>query len=457
MEEFKRLVAEERKTLREDPRWTAFLSDLHGTDEKPIRPGAPLPTTNLPAGFAKFAATNLRPQKQAGYYVAVVKMPLGDFTSAQARVLSDLARKYTGDAMRLTVEQNLCFRWVSGADAVALYEALVALGLAEAGAGTITDLTSCPGTDTCKLGISSSRGLTGELRKRLTVIEDQLDPAVKSLHVKSSGCFNSCGQHHVADVGFLGVSRQVGGRKVPHFNVILGGQWTENAKSYGLVAGAVPSKNVPDALLAITNHYLAKRQGDETFHAFIERTGKKEFREVLKPFQAVPAYDVDPSYYSDWGDPREYGIGDIGVGECAGEIVPFVEFGLQSAEQQLFEAHDLLDEKKSAAAAQKALAAMLTAAQALVRHTGAQVRDDADDILDGFKKHLHDTQLFHDPFVKDKFAQFLFRLSADERLATADDTLAHRTLDEAGHFIEASHACYQRMTQAAQVAAPAAE
>src|SRR5690606_17883947 len=190
-------------------------------------------------------------------------------------------------------------------------------------------------------------------------------------------------------------------RKVPHFNVTLGGQWTENAKHYGLVVGAVPSKNAPDALLGITQHYLDKREGEESFQAFVERVGKRAFREVLKPFQAVPAYDVDKSYYSDWGDPREYGIGDIGVGECAGEIVPFAEFGLQAAEQQLFEAQDLLEEKKPGEAAQKALRAMLTAAQALVRHTGAEVREDASDIVASFRKHLHDTGIFHDPFVKD--------------------------------------------------------
>jgi sulfite reductase (ferredoxin) len=363
--------------------------------------------------------------------------------------------KYTGNPMRLTVEQNLVFRWVSGADAVDLYRDLSALDLAEAGASMISDLVSCPGTDTCKLGISASRGLTGELRRRLTVLEDKLDPAVQRLHVKTSGCFNSCGQHHVADVGFLGVSRQVGGRKVPHFNVTLGGQWTENAKSYGLVVGAVPSKNAPDALLGITQHYLDNREGEETFQQFIARVGKRGFREVLKPYQAVPAYDVDPSYYRDWGDPREYGIGDIGVGECAGEIVPFVEFGLQAAEQQLFDAQDLQHEGRSAEAAQKAFRAMLTAAQALVRHTGAQIRDEVDDIVEGFRKHLHETQIFHDPFVKDKFAQFFFRIHTEPRLATADETLAHRTLDEAALFLDASHACYQRMTQAASAVSAA--
>src|SRR5690606_20935674 len=157
-----------------------------------------------PEGFDAWARTNLRPQAQKGYYVATVKMPLGDFTPAQARRIADLARKYTGDTMRLTVEQNLCLRWLSGRDAAAVYESLVQVGLGEAGAEGITDLTSCPGPDTCKLGISSSRGVTGELRRRLTVVEGDLHPDVRKLRIKTSGCFNSCGQHHIPDIGLPG-------------------------------------------------------------------------------------------------------------------------------------------------------------------------------------------------------------------------------------------------------------
>ncbi len=455
IDEFKELVAEEREGLRPDPRWTSFLEDLHATDETPIREAGPLPA-NAPGGFHQWAEHNLRPQAQDGYYVAIVKLPLGDFTSTQGRALADLAREYTGDAIRCTVEQNLAFRWLSGADAVAFYERLNALHLAETGAGTITDMTSCPGTDTCKLGISASRGLTGELRKRLTVIEDQLDPAVKQLRMKASGCFNSCGQHHAADIGFTGVSRQVGGRKVPHFNIVLGGQWTENAKSYGLVVGAVPSKNIPKAVELITEHYLKNREGDESFQAFIARVGKRDFRKVLAPVQKPPAYEVDPSFYSDWGDPREYTIGDIGVGECAGEIVPFVEFGLQEAEQQLHEAQDALEAGKPVEAAAGGFNAMVTAAKALIRHLDIQVKDDADDVVALFKTHLHDTELFHDPFAKGKFASYLLKMHAEESHGNANDELAHRALDESQLFIEAAHACYQRITEAAAAADAAA-
>jgi sulfite reductase (ferredoxin) len=449
LEEFKRLVAEEREALRPDERWTNFLRDLHNTDEKPIRPAGPLPQDG-PPGFASWAKDNLREQAQDGYYVAIVKLPLGDFTSSQARALADLAREYTGDSLRCTVEQNLAFRWLSGADAVAFYERLVALQMAEPGAGTITDMTSCPGTDTCKLGISASRGVTAELRKRLMVVQDELNPAVKALRMKASGCFNSCGQHHAADIGFTGVSRQVGGRKVPHFNVVLGGQWTENAKSYGLVVGAVPSKNIPKAVELITQHYLAQRQGDESFQAFIARVGKKEFRKVLAPIQKPPSYEQDPSFYSDWGDPREYTIGDIGVGECAGEIVPFVEFGLQAAEQQLHDAQDALETGDAGKAARGGFDAMVTAAKALVRHLDVQVKDDADDVVDNFKKHLHDTKLFHDPFAQGKFATYLLTMHADRAYEVADPETAHRTLDESQLFIEAAHACYQRLTEAAK-------
>jgi len=454
IDEFKRLVAEEREGLRHDERWTAFLEDLHSTDETPVREAGPL-LADAPPGFRKWAEHNLKPQAQDGYYTAVIKLPLGDFTSTQGRALADLAREYTGDSIRCTVEQNLAFRWLSGADAVAFFERLDALNMAEAGAGTITDMTSCPGTDTCKLGISASRGVTGELRKRLAVIDDQLDPAVRALRMKASGCFNSCGQHHAADIGFTGVSRQVGGRKVPHFNVVLGGQWTENAKSYGLVVGAVPSKNIPKAVELITQHYLANREGEESFQAFIARVGKKEFRKVLAPIQKPPSYEQDPSYYSDWGDPREYGIGDIGVGECAGEIVPFVEFGLQEAEQLLHDAQDALEAGQAGAAAQGGFTAMVTAAKALVRHLEVQVKDEADDVVSNFRTHLHDTEVFHDPFAKGKFASYLLKMHEDKSYENADDETAHRALDEAQLFIEAAHGCYQRLTQAAAAAAAA--
>ena len=162
-------------------------------------------------------------QSQPGYAVAIVCLPLGDITSAQLRALVNIARHYNGGHVRTTVEQNIVLRWISQADLPALYADLASVGLAQSGASTLVDITACPGTDTCKLGISSSRGLAAELRKRIMTRNGQLDEAVKDLKIKVSGCFNSCGQHHVADIGFYGVSRKVGQHVVPPFQVVLGG------------------------------------------------------------------------------------------------------------------------------------------------------------------------------------------------------------------------------------------
>jgi sulfite reductase (ferredoxin) len=443
-EEFKRLVKEERKVLRPDPRWTAFLADLHATDEKPLKPPSELGKGPFPKGFEAWQRSNVQPQRQAGYSIATITTPLGDFTPTQGRAIANLARKYTGDALRLTVGQNVLFRWVPNADLPALYQALAEMGLGEAGAETLTDITSCPGTDTCKLGISSSRGLAGELRKRLQVVEEKLDPAARSLHVKCSGCFNSCGQHHVADLGFLGVSRNVNGRRVPHFQLVIGGELKNNAGSFGLAIGAVPSKRVPEVVEKFTNEYVANRQGDETFLAWVTRIGKKEIRRMMDAFTAVPSYEEDPSFYSDWGDPREYTIGDMGEGECAGEVVPFVQFGLAASEREVFEAQILLEEGKIDEAGKRAFSAMLQAARALTKQRNPNLGEDADEIVREFRAHYYDTKLFFDPYAGGKFAQYFFR-AYEDKTKNGDTQAAHQLIEEAQLFVDAAHQCYTRI------------
>ena len=242
IEEFKRLVPEERKTLQPDPRWTEYLEGAGQYAEKPLKSPTFLNGQKRPEGFDAWYSTNVYRQKQAGYVVASITLPLGDLSSWQMRELADIARRFSGDSVRTTVEQNIVLRWVSETDLPDLYRELTRIGLGAPGAGTIVDVTACPGTDTCKLGISSSRGLAGELRTRLAAKSFNLDEAVKNLRIKISGCFNSCGQHHIADLGFYGMSINVGNRKVPHFQVVLGGKWQDNAGAYGLPLVRVPSK-----------------------------------------------------------------------------------------------------------------------------------------------------------------------------------------------------------------------
>jgi sulfite reductase (ferredoxin) len=329
----------------------------------------------------------------------------------------------------------------------ALYRELDAVGLAADGAGTMQDITACPGTDTCKLGIAASRGLASELTHQIGKRKQQLPDDVRGLRIKTSGCFNACGQHHIADIGFLGVSRNVKGRRVPHFQLVLGGEWKNNAGAYGLAIGAVPSKRVDDVLQRVTAHYVDNREDGESFQDFFKRTGRKATRALLEDLVVVPSYEDDPSFYSDWGDPREYTIGDLGVGECAGEVVTFTEFGLADSEREVFEAQVELDENRPAEAAQLAVKAMLEAAKALVRVQNTDVTDDPNDIVGEFRTRFYDTQLFHDPFAGAKFARYLFQAHANPPNGVDRDA-ARQYIEEAQLFIEAAHACYDRLSAA---------
>ena len=385
VEVFARLVSEERAILAPDPRWTSFLKDVDDADEQPLRAPSLLQIEPVDLeGFNAWHDTNVYRQRQPGYATVTIVLPLGDLTADQLRVVADLARKYVKDTIRSTVEQNLVLRWVSEADLPALYADLKAAGLGAPGAGTIVDVTACPGTDTCKLGISSSRGLASKLRTRLAERAAQMDEAVRGLRIKISGCFNSCGQHHIADLGFYGVSRNKNGYAMPHFQVVLGGQWSENAGSYGLAIGAVPSKRIPETVDRITGRYLGERTAGESFQSFIKRIGKAELKRMLEDLMQVPAHDQDPSFYSDWADPREYSTGDIGIGECAGEVVSRIDFELTACEREAFEAQLQLESGDAQKAAALAYESMQHAALVLLKHRLGYQSNDPDQIVAAF-------------------------------------------------------------------------
>ncbi len=444
IEEFQRLVFEERKTLQEDPRWTEFLNHMDQFAEKGKRPAGPLPENVGDEAFQRWVKTNTRPQIQKDYVTVTIALPLGDITPDQLRSLADIVRKYTHETIRTTVEQNFVLRWISQADLPELYQDLKKTELALAEANHIEDIVACPATDTCKLGVASSRGLAGELRRQLATKSYQMDEAIKNLHIKVSGCFNSCGQQHVSDIGFYGVGRKVGNYMVPHFQVVLGGQWENNGGSYGLPIVAIPSKNIPQVVDRMTSRYLAERESNESFQDFIKRIGKVEIKKGLEDLIKPPSYEENPSYYSDWGDPREYSTGDIGVGECAGEVVSLIDFDFAAAEREVFEAQVLLDEKKPQEAAQKAYWSMLHAAKGLVKLEFLDVAEDPDKILEEFRKRYYDTKKFFDPYAGPKFAQYLFD-AHQQKERNFDEEAAHHLIEESQLFIEASHSCYNRL------------
>src|SRR6266571_315418 len=424
IDEFRRLVLEERQKLSPDPRWTAYLATVNEQMEEALKAGVSLNGSERPEGFEAWYATNVYKQRQPGYVAATVTLPLGDASAEQLRALADIARRFVKDTLRTTVEQNILFRWLSEADLPEFYRAIRAIGLGAADAATIVDVTACPGTDTCKLGIASSRGLARELRYRLSEKSLELDQAVKNLRIKVSGCFNSCGQHHVADIGFYGINRNVKGFQVPHFQVILGGKFRDNAGEYGVAVGAVPSKRVPEAVLSITEYYVRRRLRDESFQDFVRRIGKKEIKDLLEDLTKIPAHEVGPSYYTDWGDPREFSLTDMGTGECAGEVVSQAEFTLAASERELFEAQLLLDAGRPQEAVKAAYASMVRAAQGLVKDQNPSISEDENQIIGEFTKRFYETQLFWDKYAGGKFAEYLFK--AKEFIGAAKSADADR-------------------------------
>ena len=444
IEEFRELVQEELKIVPPDERHTAYMDSLGDFTYQPAKAGMALNGAALPDGFAEWYRTNVYRQAQPGYSTITLHTPLGDFTPQQGFQLADIARRYVGDNIRLTVEQNFVLRWVADADLPAIYRDLQAIGLADAGAGAIVDITSCPGTDTCKLGIASSRGLTAELRTRLIEKINLLPDAVRDLKIKVSGCFNSCGQHHVADIGFFGNSRRSGNHKMPHFQVVLGGQWQQNAGSYGLAVGAVPAKSVPEVLEALTERYVAERAEGENFQTWVKALGRKEIKAMLQPYMKLPSFEENPAAFSDWGDSRVYTIDDIGVGECAGEVVSLFSMEISRAESTHFEALLALDDGDYPAADHNAYKAMVLAARALVRTKYLDVGDDYDDIVREFRSRFYDTELIYDRFAKGKFARYLFKRHKESPNRVNED-YAHQIIDETQLFIENVHSAEQRI------------
>ena len=207
--------------------------------------------------------------------------------------------------------------------------------------------------------------------------------------------------------------------------------------------GSVPSKRIPELVDTLTNKFVAERAPDEKFQAWCARIGKKALKEVVDPFVKVPPHSEKPELYTDWGDPRQYTIGDLGVGECAGEVVSLASFGFTQAETEAFEATLLLDAGQYREADERAYKAMLTAAKTLVQLQWTDVPDDAGLIVREFKTRFVDTQIFWDRFHADQFSRYLFvrHEGADTRYTS--DT-AHKLVEEANLFIDASHKAHTK-------------
>jgi len=267
--------------------------------------------------FDHFVSTNVAPQRQRGFVTVEVNVRRGDLSVDQLHGLAQLMRDYCGGYARTTVHQNLVLRWVREEAAYEVWQRLSELGLGDAGADEITDVVSCPGTDSCKLGITSSMGLNQAIHERLMAmnIEDEL---TRRIHIKMSGCPNGCGQHHIADIGFYGASIKVGEHTIPAYIPHIGGAYEGGEVRYGQrLKARLPAKRVPEAVERWVRFYESDRHDGEHFGVFADRVGAAEFQDRVKDLTLPVEFNLENmNYFIDWTKNVPFQV-IRGEGECA--------------------------------------------------------------------------------------------------------------------------------------------
>ncbi|MFN3682281.1 MAG: sulfurtransferase TusA family protein, partial [Nitrospira sp.] len=306
---------------------------------------------------------------------AVIRLCMGDITVDQMRAVADLAERYSNGNLRTTITQNLVVRWIAEDQIEAFYHDLVACGLAEPGADRVEDIIACPGTDSCGLGITSSKGMAralAELFPSGRVPEDLI-----GVNIKISGCHNSCAQHHIATIGLHGVGKRMGDHTVPMYELHLGGRVNGTAK-IGQLTVKLPAKAVPAAIAHLLAVYRRDRKIGENLPTFIDRVGKHVLKDELIPYTIVPTYEEDPTFYYDWEGEAPFVLEDHGPGECAGGALEMIENGILEAEQELYVARLHVEKHQYAMAVNKSYRAVLAAAKALLVTEGLDPSTDAE-------------------------------------------------------------------------------
>jgi sulfite reductase beta subunit-like hemoprotein len=287
------------------------------------REAAPAPPTNYgtPNGdvseFERFREANVAAQKQEGYVTVEVKIVRGDLTPEQFRGLAQIMREHSGGYARTTVQQNLVLRWVREESVYDVWRALSELGLGDAGSREINDVVSCPGTDSCKLGITSSMGLNEAVQERIEAM-DITDPLTRQIHIKMSGCPNGCAQHHVADIGFYGASIKVGEHTIPAYIPHVGGVYEGGEVKFGQrLKQRLPAKRVPEAIERWIRHYEANHKDGEAWGAFVERVGTPELEALVKELSLPVDFGLETmNTFIDWNRDVPFQV-IRGEGECA--------------------------------------------------------------------------------------------------------------------------------------------
>ena len=298
-----------------DPQPRLFLHDEEANaPAKPRSYGSP---NGDGAEFLRFRSANVESQRQAGFSTVQVKVPRGDLSPEQLRGLADIAREFSGGYARTTVHQNLLLRWVRDEAVYDVWQRLSALELGEAGADQVNDVVSCPGTDSCKLGITSSMGLNRAVSERIDAM-NITDPLTRGIHIKMSGCPNGCSQHHIGTIGFYGASIKVGEHTIPAYVAHIGGQYEAGEVVYGArLKVRLAAKRVPEAVERWIRKYEAEREDGEVFNAYAERVGTKAFEDAVRDLAMPLEFGLATmNEFIDWTKKVPFQV-QRGEGECA--------------------------------------------------------------------------------------------------------------------------------------------
>ncbi|WOC39534.1 nitrite reductase [Polaribacter sp. HL-MS24] len=338
--------------------------------------------------YEKWKQTNVIPQKQEGLFAVGIKVHLGDFYTPKARLLADLVKKYAANEIRLTLRQNILIRHVRAALLPLFYVELDKLGFAKPGYNSLLDITACPGTDTCNLGIASSTGITVELEK---VLENEYPNYQnnKEITIKISGCMNACGQHNMAHIGYQGMSIKVGNLQAPALQILIGGGILGDGKGrFSDKLIKIPSKRGPESLRLLLNDFEKNKQEGEDFLAYYDRNGKIYFYDLLKILSDTT--NLEPTDFIDWGHSENY-VKAIGVGECAGVVIDLIATLLFESEEKISHAQDSLKEGQFSDSIYYSYTSLINTAKALLISENITTNTQAG-IISSFQEHFIVTQ-----------------------------------------------------------------
>ena len=359
-DEFLRLVEEEKKALS----YQTVEIDTTAFDGPILAPALEVPKVTIEdvAAYEAWKKSNVIAQKQAGYVAIGIKVALGDFYTDKARALAHLLKNYGANELRFTLRQDILIRNIKVENLPFFYQELAKLDFVTLGYNTINDVTACPGTDTCNLGIASSTGIAVELERVLATEYPQFSNN-QEITIKISGCMNACGQHNMAEIGFQGMSINSGKLVAPALQVLLGGGNLGNGQGrFSDKVIKIPSRRGPEALRLILNDFQANANG-LSFLNYYDAKGEKYFYEFLKPLADVT--NLTEADFVDWGNADNY-VKAVGVGECAGVVIDLVATLLVEAKDKLTFSQEALNDQKWSDSIYLTYAGFVNAAKALL-------------------------------------------------------------------------------------------